>query len=292
MKKSTKLIIVFALLVVFISFVIPIVINELYKRNDGYLTVWGGADVLSFYGAVISAIGAGILGVVAWNQNERLVNLEEDRSLVKNACPILIDEVFIEKYNTLTKTKKFNFDDEQVVCTEKADCSELCYSPVIVFKTKYLENKPLYVHIKKMKLLTNQGKIKKLIFDASSDSAEYTRVAISEKYSIFSLTVIMTEEEKNDFSKTISNSKSEIIIDAELSVLSAGLVASNVYCRTSLMCYGYDKDEKIYNHLKSRDNFPPVYFWHGNESVKKENIIIKDDIKYETYNEKVEKNKL
>ena len=290
MKKSTKLIIVFVLLVVFISFVIPIVINELYKRSDGYLTVWGGADVLSFYGAVISAIGAGILGVVAWNQNERLLKLEEDRSLVKNACPILIDEILIEKYNTLIKN--FNFDDEQVVCTEKADCSEWCYSPVIVFKTKYLENKPLYVHIKKKKLLTNQGKSKKLIFDASSKSVEYTRVAISEKYSIFSSTVIMTEEEKTDLLKATSNPQSDIIIDVDLSVLSAGFVASNVHCRTALTCYGYDKDEKIYNLLKSRDVFSPVYFWHGNESVKKENIIIKDDIKYETYNEKVEKNKL
>ena len=72
-----------------------------------------------------------------------------------------------------------------------------------------------------------------------------------------------------------------------MSVLSANFVASNIYCRTSLMCYGYDKDEKIYNRLKSRECFLPIYFWHGNEAVNKENVKIKD-VKYELFDEQVD----
>lgn len=38
---------------------VPIGINECYKNNTGYITVWNGADVLSYYGTILStAIGA------------------------------------------------------------------------------------------------------------------------------------------------------------------------------------------------------------------------------------------
>lgn len=34
---------------------VPIIINECYKANRGYITEWGAADVLSFYGTILSA---------------------------------------------------------------------------------------------------------------------------------------------------------------------------------------------------------------------------------------------
>ena len=47
-------------LIVFCSalfiFGIPIIINELYKRNEGYVTAWGAADVLAFYAVILSGI--------------------------------------------------------------------------------------------------------------------------------------------------------------------------------------------------------------------------------------------
>lgn len=57
-KKIIYGIFIFIILV----FLIPILINEFYLPNKGYLTVWNGADVLSFYGAVLAALG-GIVGV-------------------------------------------------------------------------------------------------------------------------------------------------------------------------------------------------------------------------------------
>lgn len=35
---------------------IPIGINECYKANTGYTTVWDGSDVLGYYGALLSAV--------------------------------------------------------------------------------------------------------------------------------------------------------------------------------------------------------------------------------------------
>lgn len=79
--------------------IIPIVINELYKANDGYITVWTGDDVLSFYGATIGAMGTIVLGVVAWAQNKRLLKLEETRYLIETRPFVLLTDWKIVKFD-------------------------------------------------------------------------------------------------------------------------------------------------------------------------------------------------
>ncbi|MCC8195664.1 MAG: hypothetical protein LIO49_02450 [Ruminococcus sp.] len=50
-------IIVIAIVLVF---GIPILINESYKENCGYVTMWSAADVLAFYGTILAAVIAGV----------------------------------------------------------------------------------------------------------------------------------------------------------------------------------------------------------------------------------------
>lgn len=39
---------------------VPIAINECYKANSGYITIWSAADVLSYYGTIMGALVAAI----------------------------------------------------------------------------------------------------------------------------------------------------------------------------------------------------------------------------------------
>ena len=57
MKIKRVVKIVFAIVIV-VSLVvgIPIAINECYKSNSGYITVWGGADVLGYYGSILGSV--------------------------------------------------------------------------------------------------------------------------------------------------------------------------------------------------------------------------------------------
>lgn len=57
---------------------IPIAINKMYINNEGYITVWGGEDVLLFYGTVLSFLGTIFLGGLALWQNERLNNINKN----------------------------------------------------------------------------------------------------------------------------------------------------------------------------------------------------------------------
>lgn len=65
MKKPwIKWVIIGLLAVIIFVVVVPIIINECYKANSGYMTIWGAADVLTYYGTIIAAAGAAI-GVFA-----------------------------------------------------------------------------------------------------------------------------------------------------------------------------------------------------------------------------------
>lgn len=55
MKSKIKYIVGIVLIVIFLTVGVPIIINEAYKTNSGYLTLWTAADVLSYYGTIIGA---------------------------------------------------------------------------------------------------------------------------------------------------------------------------------------------------------------------------------------------
>lgn len=52
MKMKTRLLLC-GLIALLLVVGVPFLINELYKNNSGYMTVWGAADVLSYYGTLL-----------------------------------------------------------------------------------------------------------------------------------------------------------------------------------------------------------------------------------------------
>lgn len=62
MSKKTKFLIVLG--AVFLIVGIPVIINECYKANCGYITVWDGSDVLGYYGTILGSVIAVISIIV------------------------------------------------------------------------------------------------------------------------------------------------------------------------------------------------------------------------------------
>lgn len=101
MKK--KYIIILIIVTLILSILVPIIINECYKPNTGYMTLWGANDVLSYFGNIIGAFGTVFIGVIALAQSAqankisiRLLQLEE-----KKNTPFLfidIDKSYIETF--------------------------------------------------------------------------------------------------------------------------------------------------------------------------------------------------
>lgn len=64
MKTKWYLWMVSAGIVLLLTIGVPFLINELYKNNSGYMTIWGAADVLSYYGLIVAAL-IGVAGVIS-----------------------------------------------------------------------------------------------------------------------------------------------------------------------------------------------------------------------------------
>lgn len=60
MRKSWTKWILIAVIALALIVGVPIIINECYKTNSGYMTIWGAADALAYYGAIIASVGAAV----------------------------------------------------------------------------------------------------------------------------------------------------------------------------------------------------------------------------------------
>jgi len=74
-----------AIILVALTIGIVFVINESYKADKGYITLWQPADTLAFYGTYLSFIGTVVLGVVAVYQNKKAQDLNEQLQKLQQA---------------------------------------------------------------------------------------------------------------------------------------------------------------------------------------------------------------
>ena len=79
MSKRTKFLIILG--AVFLIIGIPIIINECYKANCGYITVWDGSDVLGYYGTILGSVIAVISIIVTITFTKKQIQRE---SFLKN----------------------------------------------------------------------------------------------------------------------------------------------------------------------------------------------------------------
>ena len=79
MKKSWIKWAVLGLLAVIIFIVgVPIIINECYKTNSGYMTMWSAADVLSYYGTILGVLVAAATITVTISFTQKSKNREDE----------------------------------------------------------------------------------------------------------------------------------------------------------------------------------------------------------------------
>lgn len=107
MKKRNNVYLLILLIVVIIFAIvgIPIIINELYTGNNGYLTKWGAKDVLAYYGSVLAFIGTVLLGALSLYQNNvfKKSNEKREKLMIK---PYIFTSIEYENATYLTKEKK------------------------------------------------------------------------------------------------------------------------------------------------------------------------------------------
>lgn len=112
MKRSTF--IKWLILMIVFAIAGPVIINEAYKFGKGYVTMWATEDTLSYYGAVLSFIGTGTLGLIAIKQTQQANDLTNKMLELEKSREIPIIDI--------TEIK----DDEQVTTDKLRSSLQVC----------------------------------------------------------------------------------------------------------------------------------------------------------------------
>ena len=97
-KRKTVILIVLAIL--FFVIVVPICINECYKIGSGYITEWGAADVLSYYGTALGATATATAMVATITFTRKQIDRDSYLKSEKEKWS-KIEAVFIDALNSI-----------------------------------------------------------------------------------------------------------------------------------------------------------------------------------------------
>ncbi len=140
-RKILLFCIIGILLIIILNFLIPILINEAYIANSGYLTLWGASDVLVFYGTILSFLGTVILGTLTYflnikanDLNEKANNINRRANDINKRLILLEEEKFkleLQPYVLITNWKLYkddifniiSFPEKLYIHIEKAESS-------------------------------------------------------------------------------------------------------------------------------------------------------------------------
>lgn len=257
----------------------PIIINEAYKKNEGYITVWSGEDALNYYGSAISAIGTIILGVIAWRQNTRLLKLEENNFVATNAVSASFTEVAVRGIGQMAVNLE-NLE-EQILQTCNFDYDSYFSSGGSISFTCKLKSFDKSQHIamvnvKKMQLicLDDQGRLDGCIV-ASNPDDQYTRVAITSEFDMFDLTVLLSNDDKRKLINALGSADCVMIIEMTASFLTDKYVATEMKCRATLKNPKYDEKTKAYTRFEVADKGLVTCFWYGASLKSEQEVTIK-----------------
>lgn len=281
MKGRLKIIVLVAIAgVVSLAIVVgPIIINECYKRNEGYITVWGGSDMLAYFGAIIGAIGTISLGLIAWQQNGRILKLEENVFLAANAGFAVLTEVDI--INIKSGEVLLDRNCDQILLSQDAskhnNQTEM-ESVEITCKFEPFSNQHhvALVRVDEILLVAEDKKshLHSVVAAGNSDKG-FTQTAISKDFDRFRITLNMTKGEKSDLFRAIGCTKSALMFDINLSIMTQHYVETTLRCRAFLESSEYDIGENCYSRFKTTEKEPPMCFWRGASVLRDKNVEIK-----------------
>lgn len=109
-----------------LSLLVPVIINEMYlygqKTGSGYVTIWGGADALAFFGSFLSFLGPAVLGAVALFQTEAANQKSDDANKLAKQANDQTERANQLAHDALIQTQRANeLAHDALVQTQRAN---------------------------------------------------------------------------------------------------------------------------------------------------------------------------
>ena len=252
---------------------IAFVVNILFKwKTDGIFSAeWKPGDGLNYVGAMIGSVSTFVLSLVAYWQNEKLKEMENNNYIASNSCMVLIDEIVIKPKVSIPTSYKL-YEDQ--ILKEIGNQEEVPAGYRVEVKLKKMDQcaqaTPSLIYISDGRLLVGGGQKDALesSLTLKNERDGYTRVAIfgSEEPSIkFNCLLLVSKKDRDSFENAIKAEKNKLIVEFNFNVITDKYVMTKCKCRAHC---NYSNDCGT---ITWKSNNPMVFFY-GHE-LKKANEI-------------------
>lgn len=269
MKKSKYILL--SLCAVCVALLIAFFVNILFKiRTEGIIKAeWTAGDALNYVAAMTGAISTFILSLIAYKQNEKLQQMEDNNYIAANSCMVLIKQVQVKP--------KANFHINYELRTEQIlqekNNEDECpsgYNVDVRFKkiNDSLQATPSMIYVSKCILFVgDEANSSKSRLRLENIRNGYTRTAIFESDIAFSCTLLVTKSMQEKFENAIKAQHNKLIIEIEFNIITDKYVMTKCKCRAK--CANQKIKELIV--WKCKD---PMVFFYGHELSNKDQIKV------------------
>lgn len=253
------------------SLILAFVVNILFKihSNGIFSAEWQAGDALNYVASIFGAIGTIILGYIAYKQNDKLQELENNNYIASYGSLLLMNEIHIEQVAKVPVN--WELHSEQIVVDSDANDNDGYIGYKFTFVASGIGNAvPALLHIKKCNIFCSDEKENKknsyLFGENYSDT--YSRIAIHKDNKIkFGMTYVVSKKNRDLFEQAIKQYAYNVTVEMIFDIITDKNVVTKCKCRS--YCFGSNCENKI-----TWEDKDPMVFFYGHDIVNENNIKI------------------
>lgn len=259
--------------VILIAIILAFGLNMLFKvHTDGIFSAeWGAGDALNYVASIFGAVATIILGYVAYRQNDRLQEMENNNYISNFSSSIMLNGIYAEVVNKKSTRIDPSEHCEQVIKEKDFQCNKSYVAYKFTCEAKIIGDViPAFIHIRKCDISYSDETEKSM--DDSIYGVNlldnYSRLAIyNQDCAMFEITYLINCDKRDKFEKLFEHDKCTVIVEIEFDVVSIKNVLTKFKCRA------YCKAKRECNEIKWSDDKPQLFFY-GHDIVKLKDLKI------------------
>lgn len=260
MKK--KQLIWIGIVVILIATLLAFGLNVLFKVHiDGFFSAeWEAGDALNYVASIFGAVGTIILGYVAYKQNDRLQEMENNNYIANYSSMVLMNNIYIKQDADIPVN--WEIHSEQII----KDCDWDEKTPYLgykfTFNAKSMGNGiPALIHIKDCNIFCSDESNKSMsshLFGKNYSNL-YSRIAIHQNENIkFGMTYVIDAKKRVEFEDVIKQSAYSVVVEIVFDIVTDKSVV------TQCKCISHCDGKNCANQITWEDKDPKVFFYGHN----------------------------
>lgn len=247
---------------ILIAIILAFGLNVLFKvHTDGIFSAeWEAGDALNYVASIFGAVGTIILGYVAYKQNDKLQEMENNNYIANYSSMILMDNIYIKQEADIPVN--WDIHSEQIIKDSDWDGKTPYLGYKFTFNARSMGNGiPTLIHIRDCNIFCSDESNKNMsshLFGKNYSNV-YSRIAIHQDGKIkFGMTYVIDVKKRVEFENAIKQSAYSVIVEIVFDIVTDKSVV------TQCKCISYCDGKNCANQITWEDKDPKVFFFGHN----------------------------